>query len=121
MPFNPSWRPLTKSVDIRCDYPHLPYRLRQKMPAIQSYMLEMRQMSKNDYRLVLLDDGCCVLDPINNKLLCYYDYLTPIVVLMNHLEELWQFWRYEANIYKPKTIIEVNHYLTLKNKYIYGR
>lgn len=121
MAFNPHWRPLCKCVDIRCDYPHLPFRIRQKMPLLQSFVLETVQMSHIDYRLVLLDDGCAIADPIHNKFLCYYDYNSPLILLTNRLEELWQFYRYETSIYKPKNNLEINHWISLKNKFSYGR
>ena len=74
-------------------------------------------MSKNDYKLYLFEDGCAILDPIKNKLLCYYNYDSPMVVFLNRLESLWNFWRYEKSIIKCKNPSEVNFYLTQKQKF----
>lgn len=120
MAFNTFWRPLPSLVDVRCDYNHLPYRFRQKMTMIQSFMIDLQRMSKIKYKLLLLDDGCVILDPLNNKLLCSYDYFSPMVLFLSRLESLWQFWRYENNIDKFKNRSEINWFRSQKQIY-YGR
>lgn len=120
MAFNTFWRPLPSVVDVRCDYEHLPYRFRQKMTMIQSYLIQLQQYSNIKYKLILFDDGCCIMDPLNNKLLCFYDYLTPLVLFLNRLESLWQFWRYEKNLDKFKNRSEINWFRSHKQMY-YGR
>ena len=67
--FNKYYRPLPSVVNIEyCDYSHLPYRIRQKMRAIESFMLGIQHASKNKYRIYMLDDGCILVDPLRNKI-----------------------------------------------------
>ena len=116
--FNKDYRPVSTVVDCSyCDYIHLPYSLRQKMSSIESSLLTIRHLSRNNYKLYLLADGCILVDPIRNKILWKFDYFTSIKVLMNRIEELCRLYRYETHIKPIKTIISRNDYIALKSKY----
>lgn len=119
--FNRDYRPYPAYVQIRCNYEHLPYRFRQRMQKIQYEVLQIRQLSKNpSIRLYLFDDDCALVDTINNKILCTYNYFySSMAVLSALLTEVKQFYEYEKNRDKLKTLIEFNHYKHLKKKF-YG-
>lgn len=109
------FQPIDKFVSVRCDYPHLPYRFRQKMSKIQQYLIEASQLSRKNYRLILLDDGCFLYDCTFNRILWEYDYLSSLAVVICRLEELVRFWNYEKE--KDSYTIRVNDYYTLQKKY----
>ena len=116
--FNKNFRPLPQVVNYQyCDYDHLPYKIRQKMRTIQGYLIDIRNLSKNNYKLCLLDDGCLLLDPLRNKILWKFDYFSSIGILMHRLEELTRFYLYETHVKTIKTLTSRNDYFTLKQKY----
>ena len=119
MALNLLWEPLPHCIKLMCNITSIPFRFRQKLRHIQSLIIEAQQMSNNNYKLYIFEDGCSLIDPLNNKLLCYYQFIDPVPVFMVQLENLWQFWRYEKNYCKCKSRSEVNFYLTQKQKY-YG-
>ena len=118
--FNKNYRPLVQVVNYEnCDYEHLRYQFRQKIRAIQSLLISIRNMSNNDYRLVLFDDGCMMVDFIRNKVLWTFDYYSAISILIGRLEELYRFYNYEKNQNFNTSRITRNDYYMLKKKY-YG-
>ena len=109
------FQPIDRFVSVRCDYPHIPYRVRQKMPKLQHYLIEASHLSRKNYRLILLDDGCFLYDCTFNKILWEFDYLSSLAILICRLEELVRFWNYENE--KNCDTIRFNDYYTLQKKY----
>lgn len=96
------------------------YRVRQKFTIIQSLLINIRHTSKKVYALYFGHSECLLVDTLYNKILWLHDYSTPVCVLINRLEELLKFWQYETH-YNFRNHSEINDYLTLKKKYIYGK
>lgn len=119
MALDPHWTPACSSVVVNTDYKLLPFRFRRKMTEIMSILFEVRNLSKNDYKLYLFDDGCALLDPIKNHIICTYNYENPVAILLSQLISLHQFWKYEANVCKINTQIEYNFYVTHKRLFLY--
>ena len=118
--FNKEFRPLSNVVDYTyCDYSHLPYRIRQKMRNIQSYLLNVQHASKCNYKVYLFDDGCVLVDPLRNKILWKYDYYSSLGILFALLEEIYRFYQYETHCKTIKNNLTRNDWLTLRQKY-YG-
>lgn len=119
MALDPHWTPACSSVIVNTNYNLLPFRFKRKMTDIMSILLEVRNLSKNDYKLYLFDDGCALLDPIKNLLLCTYNYEDPVAILLCQFNSLYQFWRYEAHVSQINTQVEYNFYITHKRKFHY--
>lgn len=118
--FDKYYRPLAHVMPIRCDYDHLPYKFRQKVKSIQGDIMEIRAVSRNDYRLYLFDDACAMVDVNRNKIIWTFDYLFgSMAILKSRLSSLLRFWYYESGCVKISNHCEVSDYLTLKRKYIY--
>lgn len=118
--FNKNYRPLSYVVNYEnCDYDHLCYRFRQKMRAIESWLLSIQHISKNNYKLILFDDGCMFYDPLRNKILWTFDYHSSFPILQTRLEEIYRFYQYEKNCNYIKNQITRNDYFNLRKKY-YG-
>lgn len=116
--FDTKYRPLPHVIAIKCDYPHLPYRFRQKVKDLQHEILELREISRNKYlRVYLFDDACMLLDILNNKILWTYDYSLSMALLKSLMAELKRLFVYEKDCYNLKNIIEINDYKSLKKKY----
>lgn len=119
--FNKHYRPLPNVIDYsNCDYNHVVYKFRQKVRAIESWLLSIRHLSRCNYKLVMFDDGCLLLDPLRNKILWKYNYHSSSGILFARLEELYRFYQYETNYKTIKNNLTRNDWLTLKQKY-YGR
>lgn len=116
--YNRHFRPLSFIV-FNTDYDYLPYRVRQLMTKIQGQLMDIRNTSKIPYRLYFYDDGCAIIDPLYNKVLCYYPYSSPVAILQYDLDELFKFWRYEKNLPNIKNRTEYNHWLSLKKQFSY--
>ena len=117
MSFDTTYRPLTNYISVKTDYNRLPYRFRLNVKRIQSKLMDIRQISKKVYRLYVLEDGYLLYDIIKNKIVCFYDYSSPIPALLRQLDNLLRYWKYEKDYNKYKTSIEYNDWLTLKLKY----
>ena len=119
--FNKNFRPLPDVISIKCNYDHLPYRIRQKIKAIQHDLLDIRSLSKNKgYRLYLFDDACCLVDGLRNKILWTFDYLSSMAVLKNRLTDLKRLYLYETHCINLKNSVQINDYKTLQKMYYYG-
>ena len=101
-------------VSVHCDYNHVPYRVRQKMSSINSYLLEASQYSHLEYRLALFDDGCILYETLKNQCLWSGNYF-PVVVLLTHLKNLVKLWYYENQ--KNSLRIQKNEHLQLLKTY----
>ena len=116
--FDTKYRPLPHVIAVKCDYPHLPYRFRQKVKDLQYEVLELRRISRNKYlRVYLFDDACMLLDILNNKILWTYDYLSSMAVLKCLIAEIKRFFVYENTGYNPQNFIQINDYKSLKKKF----
>lgn len=118
--FDKNYRPLPHVITIKCDYPHIAYKFRQKIKSIQYEVMQIQYISKNYFiRMYLLDDGCLVCDSLNNKILCTFNYNDSWIVLKNHLTSLQKLFMYEKDCVNLKNRVEINHYQSLK-RYYYG-
>ena len=118
--FDKYYRPLEHVMPIRCDYDHLPYKFRQKVKSIQGDIMEIRSVSRNDYRLYLFDDACAMVDVNRNKIVWIFDYWSGSMATLNCLlSSMLRFWSYESGSLKISNHCEASDYLTLKRKYLY--
>lgn len=106
--------PLPSVIVSKVDYKYIPYRVRQKMAAIQSYVIEAQRYSHCDYRLYMMEDGCMLIDYLYNKILWKSSYNVPSLV--TRLKELVNYWNYE----NQKNSIQVQKNKQRKLQQTYG-
>lgn len=79
--------------------------------------MDIRNLSKNDYKLFLFDDACCLYDPIKKDILWQLNYFSSLAILFARLEDLKRLYCYEKGIIKIKNRVDYNDFSTLKKKY----
>lgn len=115
--FDTDYRPLPHLIAVYCDYRHIMYGFRQKVKEFQSILIDLQEVSKCMYKLLLFDDGCILYDPLRNKIICSTQYNRNMVVLRYHLDNLKRLYNYEKDSFCIKNRIDFNDYQSLKKKY----
>ena len=108
-----NYRPLESYVTSVIDYNHIPWRIRQKMPKIQGYLIDASHLSFNDYRLTCFEEGCILIDKLHNKILWKSHYNVPS--LLTRLKNLVNYWSYENS--QNSTQIQKNKQFKLQQTY----
>ena len=111
------YRPLAQFISVYCDYSEVPWKIRQKMSFIQSYMIDLFHSSRIEYKLCIFSDGLCLLNPLTNRILWSLPSNSSVVVLLELLKEINRYYYYAKDYTNIKTIIQRNDFLTLRNKY----
>lgn len=104
-----------------CDWKFVPYKFKQKMRLIQSYMIDLCHLSHKQYYLYIDETDALLVDTLYNKIVWQVSYGSSMVVLLYLLTELIRFWKYENKIDTISNQVEFNDYLSLKKKYNYER
>ena len=118
--FDPSYCPNLRFVKFfNVDFKHVQHRIRQKYREIEHYLIKIHEYSSCDIRLLIDNDYSTIIDFTNNKILVQHENHDSVALLLFHLKNITDMFRYDRYPESVTTMSQYNHYKSLINQY-YG-
>lgn len=119
--FDASFMPGTDRVRFfNVDANAVPYRVRQKYRNLDYHLIKIRQYSCADIKLYIDNDYVVLIDFTNNHIIFNYPTCETADLLIFHLEQVQQLFRYDRYPETITTMSQYNHYKSLIQNY-YGQ